>query len=229
MVAARVILLSFAALPLVAAGFTPFCCDIECCESDDGSDYVCCDACAEKQHHDDGVSEDDCDGSGEEKLCWCSEEPDPPDPPSPPSPPPPPRIPARSIYSTYSGKCLDIPGGDATNGQFLWVWECSEEYAGQRWDWNNYQIQFGDSCVDVPNGDLTNGNSIELWDCNGLPQQQWGYDESVGTIYIASNNAVMCLQIDGFGDGTFVQLWDCNNMASNQYWSLGSGSQALVA
>lgn len=123
-----------------------------------------------------------------------------------------------AIVARSSQKCLDIPGGNAEDGQTLWTWDC---YGGaaQKWAWETNGALVWDGgqvwtkCVDVPGDDLTNGNLLELWECNGLPQQQWGYDWDMGTLYLASSagDASKCLDLQNGGqdNGTPVQLWDC--------------------
>lgn len=90
---------------------------------------------------------------------------------------------------SYSGGnvCLDLPGGDTTNGALLWLWECDDStdlsWFGntQQWSFENGRLVYrGDTtkCVDLLGGDTTNGNRLGLWDCiDGQESQQWGWDQ----------------------------------------------------
>lgn len=71
--------------------------------------------------------------------------------------------------------CLDMPGGDTSNGNGLWVWECNGQQS-QQWWFDEWQIMYAadnSKCVDVQAGDLSAGEALMIWDCNGSPAQQW--------------------------------------------------------
>ena len=40
-----------------------------------------------------------------------------------------------------SGKCVDLPGGDARNGNYLWLWECTGGDS-QGWILDGQQIKY---------------------------------------------------------------------------------------
>merc|ERR1712185_500675 len=102
-----------------------------------------------------------------------------------PSPAPAPRESGDEIRpGVDSSLCLDLPGGDTSNGAQLWLWDCSG-LQNQGWNWYDGAIHFGgddSKCVDVPAGDFSNGNLLELWDCNGSPGQTFGWDEEMQAI-----------------------------------------------
>merc|ERR1712070_742046 len=71
------------------------------------------------------------------------------------------------IQSGVSSLCVDLPGGDTSNGALLWTWEC---YGGetQQWSFQDGQLVYlpdPSKCVDLLGGDSTNGNQLGLWDC----------------------------------------------------------------
>jgi len=134
------------------------------------------------------------------------------------------------VQSLQSGKCLDLPGGDTTNGNKLWVWDCNGKNT-QTWQFfENQLIYLGDTrkCVDLPGGATTNGNQLQIWDCNGHGSQKWGYDPNMKTIYLASSamlnsssNANKCMDLrwGGMNKGTAVEIWDCSGGGNkNQMW-----------
>ena len=85
--------------------------------------------------------------------------------------------------------CLDLNGGDTTNGNLVQVWECNG-LANQQWVFadGTFQIQYyadKSKCVDA--GSLKPGSKLQIWDCNGTPQQHWGYDSNQQTIYLSDS------------------------------------------
>lgn len=76
--------------------------------------------------------------------------------------------------------CLDLPGGDTTNGNHLWLWQCNGS-PSQDWGYNSdagsiYSVN-SDSCIDVLNS-ADDGDNLMIWDCNGLEKQQWSMSSS---------------------------------------------------
>lgn len=142
-----------------------------------------------------------------------------------PSPGPAPSPSAWQIQSTLSSLCVDLPGGDTSNGALLWTWDC---YGGetQQWSFQDGQIVYlpdTSKCVDLLGGDTTNGNTLGLWDCYQGDSQLWGFDPDFGTIYLASSkatDATKCAQIGGKNVGDPLVIWDCD-LNLNQLWSLG--------
>lgn len=86
--------------------------------------------------------------------------------------------------------CLDLFGGDTSNGNQVGVWECSG-LDSQNWvfgdDWSIRYFNDQSKCVDA--GDMQDGTPLMIWDCNDLPQQHWGYDGTWirRTIYLADS------------------------------------------
>merc|ERR1712232_599113 len=75
-------------------------------------------------------------------------------------------------------------------------------------------------CIDLPGNNYQNGNQLHIWDCHELPQQKWGYDGNMGSIYLASSSAdaTKCIDVSGGGqnNGAPVQIWDCYGSNWNQ-------------
>merc|ERR1712137_282073 len=89
--------------------------------------------------------------------------------------------------------------------------------------------------------------SLKLWDCNTLPQQLWGYDATMNTIYLthsataaslgnadntsglgSSLGASMCMDITGgaVADGTKIDVWECNSCWNQQFQVIGPAAAA---
>jgi len=125
--------------------------------------------------------------------------------------------------------CLDLPGGNAFNGAFLWVWDCIEGSANQNFNFGNSgigstaNIQFGDGqyCVDA-GSDIALGNRLWLWECNAWPQQVFNCDpESDGTCWGLQTQNGYCVNLPRGDRGYEVILAECQFGAEkllNQAW-----------
>jgi len=96
------------------------------------------------------------------------------------------------IITDSANYCLDLIGGDTTNGAPVAVWECNGS-PNQQWRFagGSFQIQYyadQSKCVDA--GDMKLHRKLQIWDCNDLPQQHWGYDADPAqkTIYLSDSS-----------------------------------------
>ncbi|KAL0063873.1 hypothetical protein AAF712_009227 [Marasmius tenuissimus] len=82
---------------------------------------------------------------------------------------------------TFNGqKCLDVRGGDPSNGNLLQVWSCSEGNTNQLWNIGGavdgqWLITWAgrNKCVDVKDGNYNVGNDLQIWDCDATNRNQW--------------------------------------------------------
>lgn len=81
--------------------------------------------------------------------------------------------------------CIDLPGGDTTNGNFLWLWECNGG-GNQQWLVKDGAIRFAsqpDKCIDIPGGAEKgiDGNTFKptvwIWDCIGAANQHFEWED----------------------------------------------------
>jgi hypothetical protein len=96
-----------------------------------------------------------------------------------------------------SGKCLDLRGGVAQNGQAIQLWDCNG-HTNQNWflscdapktSTKTYPRLHLDSdrkfCLDVPGGQGKNGSRLQLWECADasemLPGQEWRWYSGTGS------------------------------------------------
>jgi alpha-galactosidase len=120
-----------------------------------------------------------------------------------------------TMVSAASGRCLDVPNGNTTNGTQPVIWDCNGG-ANQRWTTTGAGLQAVGKCLDAPIG-ATAGAKVQLWDCNGGTNQQWTVNAD-GTIRGTASG--LCLDVDHnlTANGTPVLLWTCAATA-NQRWS----------
>jgi hypothetical protein len=134
--------------------------------------------------------------------------------------------------------CMDLPGGDTSNGALLWMWDC---YGGdtQMWSFQDGQLVYSpdpSKCVDLLGGDTTNGNRLGIWDCYQGDSQLWGFDSDWGTIYLASStasDATKCATVGGEHAGDPITIWDCTQHDGGQdtqyqLWKVGSPESSLA-
>jgi hypothetical protein len=143
-----------------------------------------------------------------------------PDPTPSPAPSPDPGYYYQTITpSSNTNLCLDVPGGDASNGNQLWLWECNGGES-QRFRFDNWQIRYApdeSKCIDA--GDMSDGTQLYLWDCNGEPQQTWGFNTDASTAYLADTNTCLDYYADWESNGQPLHIWDCTE-DWNQQWSI---------
>jgi len=131
---------------------------------------------------------------------------------------------ADSWYKTITPEenhmlCIDVPGGNAYNGNQLWLWECNG-MDSQHWVFDNWQIRYGGDenfCIDAV--DMSDGVQLMLWECNGVDQQTWAYDFDALRVYIAGYTSCFDLWEDQQYNGQALHVWECNGLG-NQQWDL---------
>jgi lysophospholipase L1-like esterase len=124
---------------------------------------------------------------------------------------------AGTFVGAGSGRCLDVPGSNSTNGTQPIIWDCNGG-ANQRWTISGQTIQSLGKCLDVPTN-ATSGTKVQIWDCSGAANQSWNINAN-GTI--SGTQSGLCLDVNGSGtaNGTQVSLRTCT-AAANQRWTRG--------
>jgi hypothetical protein len=134
----------------------------------------------------------------------------------------------------FGGLCLDLPGGNTTNGTPLQVWQCGALGGNnQRWSIDtSRRIHFGatNKCVTAV---TTSGAALFLWDCGAAPHanNQAFTFAADGSLKMASSPA-SCADVQGPttaqylagqgvpGNGAPVQTFTCVADQLNQKWNL---------
>jgi alpha-L-fucosidase len=116
-----------------------------------------------------------------------------------------------------SGKCVDLSGGNTTNGTVVQLYDCNGT-VDQQWTLAaDGTLRNQGKCLDLYNGS-GNGALLEIWDCNGGWNQQW----QIGPNNTLTNPASgRCVDDPAFDtdNGTQLEVWDCNG-GSNQQWTV---------
>jgi glucosylceramidase len=121
----------------------------------------------------------------------------------------------------YSGLCLDVAGGNASDGTAADLYTCNGTTA-QQWTVDpDGTIEAMSECLDVSGGGTANGTAVDLYTCNGTGAQVW-QPQSDGALYNPQSGK--CLDDTGSSAtaGTDLQIWSCTG-AANQQWTLPTG------
>jgi len=122
------------------------------------------------------------------------------------------------LVGGQSGRCLDVPNSNTTNGTQVQLWDCSGQ-ANQSWTYTSGKqlTVYGNKCLDANGRGTTNGTAVIIWDCNGQANQQWNVNTN-GTITGVQSG--LCLDANGAAtaNGTKIIIWSCNG-GTNQQWS----------
>lgn len=113
--------------------------------------------------------------------------------------------------------CIDLPGGNAYDGNHLWLWDCNAQDS-QIWVFDNYQIRYGaneDFCIDA--GDMQDGTQLYLWHCNGQPQQTWGFDGDVPRVYLDGSSTCLDWYEGDYTPGEPLHIWTCNDHDNQKF------------
>ncbi|MDI1461234.1 glycosyl hydrolase [Catellatospora sp. KI3] len=124
------------------------------------------------------------------------------------------------ITGVGSGRCVDVPASNSTNGTQLQIWTCNGTGA-QSWTvGTDGTVRALGKCLDVNGGINADGTKVQIWDCvAGNQNQQWTYNAT--TKRLTNPVTGKCLDATGQGtaDGTKLQIWTCNAQ-TNQQWNL---------
>jgi hypothetical protein len=149
--------------------------------------------------------------------------------PSPPSPPPPPEQPGPIRFYSQTRKCIDVAGGNLTNGNVIWIWDCDGLAKNQNWqlhpDGSLSNAVVSSKCIDL--GDMSVGRGVWIWDCNGLQQQKFTFDASNNALTAKSySGEQVCITLpqSNTRNGIQLEVHKCDGSFS-QRWKLGSNAE----
>ncbi|MGW3807706.1 protein kinase domain-containing protein [Micromonospora sp. NPDC005113] len=137
-------------------------------------------------------------------------------PPAPPSPTPTSTPTGKQIVGFASGRCIDIPDGNATAGARLQIWDCRRT-AKQLWTFPaDGTVRSMGKCLDVAGHSTENGAAVQLADCTGAGSQKFTLNKAHDLVNTRADRCVDVLDQNP-DNGARLQLWQCNGQA-NQKW-----------
>jgi hypothetical protein len=123
-----------------------------------------------------------------------------------------------SFRSHLSGRCVDVPDGDFSDGKQLWVWDCNNSPA-QKWQFaSDGTVRIGGKCLDVAGANYNDGTPIQIAWCSGNAAQKFTLN---GSHDLVNTVVGKCVDIkdNNRGNGDGLQLWTCAG-TDNQKWSV---------
>jgi hypothetical protein len=136
----------------------------------------------------------------------------------------PPPAPPGTVQSIASGKCLDLPGGQAGDGTLPIQYDCHGS-PNQQWDLvsagDGYRFisRLSGKCIGTDPIHAAAGSNIIQSACGNSPAQLWML-EGASNAYVVRNVANrLCLDVPGAStaNGAKPITWTCNG-GSNQTW-----------
>jgi len=124
---------------------------------------------------------------------------------------------AGPITSVASNRCVDITGGDNSDGTALQLYDCNQTVS-QSWTRpGDGTVQAMGKCMDVRGGSNADGTAVQLYTCNQSASQQWTYDRQTGELQALGK----CLDAQGTTNGTPLVIEACDG-SPGQDWHLPS-------
>ena len=114
---------------------------------------------------------------------------------------------------TRHGKCLDLDGGNTSNGGNIHQWSCDNDHSNQIFNLEQvgsfYQIKHAASgkCLDAANAGTSNGTNVYLWSCHGGDNQLWTLSSNGNTsdardFTIKGKHSGKCMDLTAGGQPT---------------------------
>ncbi|MEU9062285.1 ricin-type beta-trefoil lectin domain protein [Streptomyces sp. NPDC048430] len=122
-----------------------------------------------------------------------------------------------SFRSHLSGRCIDVPGHDFSDGKALHMWDCNNAPA-QKWQFaSDGTIRIQGLCLDVANANFSDGTVIQIARCNGNNAQKFALN---GAHDLVNTVVGMCVDIAGANreNRAALQLLKCSGNPA-QKWS----------
>ena len=134
------------------------------------------------------------------------------------------------IKHSFSGKCLDVTGGNSANGTTIQLYDCQNGNDNQRFtiesiNGNEFMIRNKktNKCVDLANGNTSNDAGFHLWTCSTSNVNQrfvWKgsyIPKSSTQIKIISHDKCLDLSGGNTKNGTNIQQWSCVGNSNQKF------------
>ncbi|MET9959436.1 ricin-type beta-trefoil lectin domain protein [Streptomyces sp. NPDC006326] len=120
-----------------------------------------------------------------------------------------------------SGKCLDVEGGNATDGTAVQLWSCKEVNA-QEWRLTGDTVRALGQCLTAESG------RARLFTCDGSERQKFVYRAADKSLYNPAANA--CLDVPAWDatDGNDLLVYACSSGAANQQWNVADTTTKYI-
>jgi Ricin-type beta-trefoil lectin domain/Domain of unknown function (DUF5110) len=134
--------------------------------------------------------------------------------------------------SSNIGSCMDINGGEATDGTQVDEYDCNQTPA------QSFMIEDAGAgavylynpnsqkCIDVSDGGTADGTKVQIYDCDQMANQAFVFEDAGdGFVNIVNTNSSKCLDVSGgsSADYTVVQLYHCDQTPAQQWMPTSPG------
>lgn len=121
-----------------------------------------------------------------------------------------------SFHSQLSGRCIDVPGHDFSDGKALHMWDCNNA-AAQKWQFaSDGTIRIQGLCLDVANANFSDGAVIQIARCSDNPAQKFALN---GSHDLVNTVVGMCVDIAGANrdNRAALQLLKCSGNPAQKW------------
>ncbi|MGW4790967.1 endo-1,4-beta-xylanase [Nonomuraea sp. NPDC004297] len=127
---------------------------------------------------------------------------------------------AGQLKGVASGRCVDVPNGNTTDGTAVQLWDCNSQ-SNQQWTQSSSgELRSSGKCLDA--GGTGNGAKIQIYSCWGGDNQKWRVN-SDGTIVGVQSGLCLDAVNAGTANGIGLQLYSCHG-GNNQKWTYNPSS-----
>jgi len=141
----------------------------------------------------------------------------------------PPPAPSGTIQSLASGKCLDLPGGQSSDGTLPIQYDC---HGGKNQQWAiesagdaGYRIvsRMSGKCIGTASASAAAGDRILQSPCGKATAQLWTIEKASDGSVLRNVASRLCLDMPGasLANGAKPIVWRCNG-GTNQTWRFPS-------
>ncbi|MFJ5230357.1 ricin-type beta-trefoil lectin domain protein [Kitasatospora sp. NPDC088391] len=127
-------------------------------------------------------------------------------------------VPGPFVSAVATGKCMDVPWGNAVDGAALEIWDCNGTSAQNFTAKDDGTVRFSTKCLDAKGASTANGTTVQLLTCSGGANQQW-IPRADGSLLNPVSGRCVDIPYGLPDNGTQLQLWDCNG-GTNQSWTV---------
>ncbi|WP_442320077.1 protein kinase domain-containing protein [Catenuloplanes nepalensis] len=130
---------------------------------------------------------------------------------------PPPIFTGRAIVNVGTGKCLDVPDGDASTGRALQMWDCNGT-PGQTFELAaDGRLRTLGRCLEVTGE--SDGSRLRTAACDGGWEQIFTLNSVGDLVNVRVDRCVDVVDGDT-ANGALIQIWQCNG-GPHQKWYVG--------
>ncbi|WP_163135226.1 RICIN domain-containing protein [Agarivorans sp. Alg241-V36] len=130
-----------------------------------------------------------------------------------------------NLQFKHSAKCMDVAGGNTSNGSNYHQWTCNTQNDNQRFmftplgdNWYTIKAKVSNKCVDLHNGNTANGAKLQQYTCyNNNPNQAWQLlEQQDGWFELRAKPSDKCIDVSQVSSANqaLIHQWNCGKQAN---------------